>query len=194
MRTACPRPPTGAGTIALTLVERAASRQRSRRMDEPPALHGPTPAQRRHEPALSRSFDAIVVGSGPGGATVARELTRRGRKVLILERGDRAPVTGSMAQTLRELWMPARSLFVTNRLLAVLRGVTVGGSSVYFFGTAWEPPYELFAKHGVDLRPQVAEAKRELPIAPLPPELMGPSARRVMASAAELGYDWKPIP
>jgi choline dehydrogenase-like flavoprotein len=138
-------------------------------------------------------LDAIVVGSGPGGATVARELTRRGWKVLILERGEGAPVRGSMTQTLRELWVPGRSLFVTDRLLAVLRGVTVGGSSIYFFGTAWEPPYELFSKHGIDLRPQVADAKRELSIAPLPPELLGPSARRVMDSAVELGYDWQPL-
>jgi choline dehydrogenase-like flavoprotein len=164
-------------------------------LDERPAeLPGSTSAQGQDDQALPGSFDAIVVGSGPGGATVARELTRRGWKVLILERGAKAPVTGSTAQTLRELWMPARSLFVTDRLLAVLRGVTVGGSSIYFFGTAWEPPYELFLKHGIDLRPQVAEAKRELPIAPLPPELMGSSARRVMDAATELGYDWKPIP
>ncbi len=163
-------------------------------MDERPEFAGSASAPNQDDPTLAPSFDAIVVGSGPGGATVARELARRGWKVLILERGDKAPVTGRMTQTLRELWVPARSLFVTNRLLAVLRGVTVGGSSIYFFGTAWESPYELFLRHGIDLRPQVAEAKRELPIAPLPPDLLGPSARRVMDSATELGYDWKPIP
>ena len=143
---------------------------------------------------MRQSFDAIVVGSGPGGATVARELSRRGWKVLILERGGKAPVTGSMAQTLRELWMPRRSLFLTDRLLAVLRGVTVGGSSIYFFGTAWEPPYELFDKHGIDIRAEVDEARRELSVAPLPADLMGPKARRIMESAIELGYDWKPLP
>ena len=30
-----------------------------------------------------RPFDAIVVGTGPGGATVARELTNRGKRVII---------------------------------------------------------------------------------------------------------------
>jgi choline dehydrogenase-like flavoprotein len=34
----------------------------------------------------AQTFDAIVVGSGPGGASVARELARRQLRVLILER------------------------------------------------------------------------------------------------------------
>ena len=31
------------------------------------------------------AFDAIVVGPGPGGAVVARELSRYGMRTLILE-------------------------------------------------------------------------------------------------------------
>src|SRR6266702_5863825 len=157
-----------------------------------PFNHGVVRGQ--DNPDLTQPFDAIVVGSGAGGATVARELSRRGWRVLILERGEKAPVTGSIAQTLRELWMPGRSLFLTDRFLVVLRGVTVVGSSIYFSGTAWEPPYELFDRCSVDIRAQVQEARRELSVAPLPPDLMGPKARRIMESAIELGYDWKPLP
>ena len=36
---------------------------------------------------IDLSAEVIVVGSGPGGATVARELSRKGKDVLILERG-----------------------------------------------------------------------------------------------------------
>ena len=36
---------------------------------------------------IKLSADVIVVGTGPGGATVARELIRAGKSVLILERG-----------------------------------------------------------------------------------------------------------
>src|SRR6266542_322937 len=86
-----------------------------------------------------------------------------GWTVLILERGQKAPVAGSMAQTFRELRMPGRSLLLTDRPLAVLRGVTVGGSSIYFFGTPWEPPYELFDKRGVDIHAEVAAARRTAP-------------------------------
>lgn len=35
----------------------------------------------------ARDFDTVIVGSGPGGATVADELTRAGRSVVIFERG-----------------------------------------------------------------------------------------------------------
>jgi choline dehydrogenase-like flavoprotein len=31
--------------------------------------------------------DLVVVGSGPGGATVAREVSRGSRRVILLERG-----------------------------------------------------------------------------------------------------------
>ena len=36
---------------------------------------------------MKSTFDVIVVGSGPGGATVARELARAGRQVVLLEKG-----------------------------------------------------------------------------------------------------------
>ena len=42
-----------------------------------------------------KDIDFIIVGSGPGGATVAKELSERKKKVLILEWGDNDPLTGS---------------------------------------------------------------------------------------------------
>ena len=36
---------------------------------------------------MQKEYDVIVMGSGPGGATVAREMSRRGKDVLLCERG-----------------------------------------------------------------------------------------------------------
>ena len=81
------------------------------------------------ERMMPREFDTIVVGSGPGGGTVAREMSRRGHRVLILERGPNRPISGTARQMVRELMIPGKSLLITPRLLAMVRGLTAGGSS-----------------------------------------------------------------
>jgi choline dehydrogenase-like flavoprotein len=111
--------------------------------------------------------------------------------VLILERGRADPPSGRARQALRELLLPGRSLFRTGSV-AVLRAVTLGGGSMYFFGTAWEPPD--LRDHGLDLAADVAALHAELRPAPLPRDLMGPRARLVMDSAREIGMDWQPLP
>jgi choline dehydrogenase-like flavoprotein len=40
---------------------------------------------------MSTSFDIIIIGSGAGGGTIARELASTGAKILIVERGDFIP-------------------------------------------------------------------------------------------------------
>jgi hypothetical protein len=140
------------------------------------------------------SFDAIVVGSGPGGAAVTRELSRYGRRVLILERGSEEPIEGTVRQCASMAMVPGKSLLVTRQCLALIRGITYGGSSVLAYACAFDPPYEIFDSHGVDLRAEVERLKQELPIAPLADELFGPAARRIMESARALGYAWNRLP
>lgn len=139
-------------------------------------------------------FDAVVVGSGPGGASVARELSRRGQQVAIIERGGDAPITGSGAQMLAQLFVPGRSLHLTPDLVAVGRGITTGGSSVFYCACACDPPHDMLRAHGVDIENEVEELKRELPYGPLADELVGPFARRIMDSACDLGHDWRKLP
>jgi choline dehydrogenase-like flavoprotein len=141
-----------------------------------------------------RAVDAIVVGSGPGGATVARELTRGGQRVLILERGSGAPIRGTLGQFVSMVGMPGRSLLLTKELLAVVRGITTGGSSVFYYATAFDPPLAMLESHGLDIADEIAEAKKELPIAPLADGLVGPMATRIMSSARDLGYNWQKLP
>ncbi len=138
--------------------------------------------------------DAIVVGSGPGGATVAKELARRNKRVLILEWGSGAPIRGSKWQFLSMAGMPGKSMLFTNKMLGIVRGITTGGSSIFYYATAFDPPLEMLKSHGLDISAEVEETKSELPIAPLSDDLMGPMAKRMMESARDLGYDWEKLP
>ncbi len=142
---------------------------------------------------LKDKYDAIVVGTGPGGATVAREMTNKGKKVLMLDWGSNAPVKGTNAQAFGYIGMPYKSLYIIDSLLGLVRAITVGGSSIVYYATAWDPPVELFDKHGIDLRTEVEEIRKDVPIGPLADDLIGPSARLIARSALDLGYNWKKI-
>jgi len=134
----------------------------------------------------NNEFDAIVVGSGPGGATVARELSKRNKRVLILERGGDASIKeGSLATG------SILSAVSVGDNLATARAFTTGGTTAVYFAVVDFPPLESFLSLGIDLSRELEEAKRELPLTVLPNELLGAQALRVRDSALELGYVWK---
>jgi choline dehydrogenase-like flavoprotein len=139
------------------------------------------------------SFDAIVVGSGPGGASVARALARAGRRVLVLEQGSAAPLAGTLGQMARIAALPGKGAFIHRDGSLLVQGIHVGGSSTINFATAADPPLAMFAAYGIDLAPALATLRAELPIGPLPDALVGPMATRIMAAARAQGLDWNKL-
>jgi choline dehydrogenase-like flavoprotein len=139
------------------------------------------------------SYDAIVAGSGPGGASVARELARRGLRVLILEQGSAAPVKGTLAQMAAIAAVPGKGAFFHSDASLLVSGITAGGSSTINFATAAPPPLPMFAAYGIDLGPALAELRAELPMAPLPDSLVGPMAARMMQAARSLKLEWRKL-
>ena len=59
---------------------------------------------------MSDHYDLIVIGSGPGGASLTHRLAATGKKILMLERGDYLPRT-------QDNWS-AKSVFVDNKYQA----------------------------------------------------------------------------
>lgn len=135
--------------------------------------------------------DVVVVGSGPGGASVALGLAKQGKKVVILERGRHHKRIGS---TFAALFLVDRYGFrFSQEGLNVFRALTTGGTSVTFCGTAVLPPSWFNDKYGIDLSEYVGEAREEIGIKPLPDRLIGPAASRIMEAARDLGFQWNPI-
>lgn len=142
----------------------------------------------------NQEFDAIIVGTGPGGGSVGYELGKRGWKLLILEKGAGAPIKGTPGQLIPMALIPGKSLHFTQQMLGLIHAITVGGSSMLYYACAFQPPYEIFDTYGIDLRQQVTELEQELPVKPLSDELVGPAAGRIMESARDLGYEWHKMP
>lgn len=137
--------------------------------------------------------DVVVVGSGPGGATLARELSRRQRRVLLLERGideRRRFYYGTYLGAL--LYTDRASLLFTEEGLNVVRPLMLGGATSMYCGCAAPPPAWLKGRYGVDLEAETAEAEAELLVAPLPPELRGQASTRLAEAAGEAGYAFFP--
>lgn len=134
--------------------------------------------------------DVIVVGSGPGGASVARDLTRRGKDVLILEWGPGGPIRGNFLQYLREQLVPGKSLLFTPDIVGMVRGITTGGSSLFYYATCFPVPFQMLQARGVDIVADIEAARKELPIGPLKDEMMTPMANRLLEAGRELGLAW----
>lgn len=142
---------------------------------------------------LTLHAEVIVVGSGPGGATAARELARSGRRVLLLERGvDHRPASYYGTYLGALIYADRRSLLFTQEGLNIIRPLMVGGATSMYCGCAAPPPPWLAARYGVDISEAVSETVEELEIAPLPPELRGAASTRIAQAAQARGYDFQP--
>lgn len=140
--------------------------------------------------------DVVVIGSGPGGSTVARDLSLQGKDVIILERGsDNKPSSSilSMPGYLGGLRNMRQGYMLSRELTIMIRCLTTGGSTMMFCGTAWDPPFNMFKKYGINLSKETNEIKKELTVQPVPDDIIGPRSKLIAQSARDLGFKWENI-
>ncbi|HUN56327.1 MAG TPA: FAD-dependent oxidoreductase [Smithella sp.] len=140
---------------------------------------------------MKKEYDVIVAGTGIGGATVAREMAKRGKSVLMLERGGRINMMGntvSMAMILQNF-----GLNFSREKYTVTFANNYGGLSVLAAGCAVPPPQSVFAPYGIDLEAQTREAREDMFVQTMPDELVGKENFRLMEAANSAGYHWQKV-
>lgn len=94
--------------------------------------------------------DVVVVGSGAGGAVVAKELAEKGFGVLIVEEGKyytRKDFNGKAGESFRKFYRNRGMTFaVGNAVIPIPMGKMVGGSTAINTGTSWRTPEWILSK------------------------------------------------
>ncbi len=143
-----------------------------------------------------RKYDYIVVGSGAGGATVARELAKRKKSVLVIEKGKDIKTLGTFRASLGfyDKNRSGLSLRTSKEGTGIIRTLMGGGSTIVSCGNAVRCLERELAQLGVDLSDEFAQTEQELHVAPIAERLLSNGSRALMQSGKELGYSLELMP
>jgi choline dehydrogenase-like flavoprotein len=147
------------------------------------------------------TVDACVIGSGAGGAPVAKELAEAGLRVAILEEGDwhdSASFTARPREMSQRLYRDAGQIVTVGTPPIVLPlGKAVGGTTLVNSGTCFRTPPQVLARwreqHGLStltpahLDPFFRRVEREINVSQVPAEIAGANADVVRRGAEALG-------
>lgn len=150
--------------------------------------------------------DVAVVGTGAGGAVVAKELAERGRKVVMVEEGQ----FWTRPQFERKPWEMTRRMYrelgFTIALgrpgIPIPLGMTVGGTTTINSGTCFRVPERTIDKWrrlglteftSGGLAHFYEKVEKRIRVQPVPEEVLGANAQIVARGARALGLHPQPL-
>ncbi len=125
----------------------------------------------------------IVVGSGAGGATVAKELAAKNVAVTLIEKGPAIEEKDAF-----------KHYSNVDSEVKVMRTICLGGTTTVSAGNGVRCLEEELKQIGIDLKSEFDEAEKELGVSVLPDSLFGDGTGRIIEAAENLGLDVKPMP
>jgi choline dehydrogenase-like flavoprotein len=152
------------------------------------------------------SADVVIIGSGAGGGTVAKELAplaRAGRRVVVLEWGARLPeheYTGREVEMAGKLYFENGGVFTRDRNMTLAFGRAYGGSTVVYTGTSLTIPKRVVERWGVagldwdDLRQRSAKYLEENNVHLQSEERLNDNNRLFRLGCSRLGYRCEQFP
>jgi choline dehydrogenase-like flavoprotein len=145
--------------------------------------------------------DVCVIGSGAGGAVVAKELAEAGFDVVILEDGEWVEtdeLTARPREMTSKLYRDGGQLATVGNVPIVLPlGRAVGGTTLVNSGTCFRTPASVLSRwrrqaglelDGDILDPYFRRVERILNVSQVPPELAGRNAEVIRRGCETLGW------
>lgn len=141
-------------------------------------------------------FDVVIAGGGPCGCVLAKDLSKAGKKVILIEKGgNNLKGIGTMMGMLNgEHMVRAKFPNIWQTTLeghSVVLGKGLGGGSYLYAGIAGMPQLEAFDEVGIDLRPYVEDAKKETWVSRTPDEFLGPTTKRMLQVTNAIGLPFE---
>jgi len=151
--------------------------------------------------------DVVVVGTGAGGAVMAKELAERGHAVLMVEEGgyySRSTFNGRAFENMRRFYRDSGATgSIGNCVIPIPMGRLVGGSTAINAGTCFRTPDWVLDRWAherglTDLAPDrmgpyFERVERELQVTPAQPQHLGGVADVIARGCDALGYSHHPL-
>ncbi|MEU6082432.1 GMC family oxidoreductase [Streptomyces sp. NPDC047108] len=154
------------------------------------------------------TVDAVVIGSGAGGATAARTLARAGMSVVVLEQGRhhtteefgrRVPLD-RFAEMYRD---GGATVALGNPPVVIPTGRAVGGTTIVNSGTCYRTPDHVLSRWRDEFGLAMAddatfgthmdEVERTLQVGTQPLDVLGNNGRTALLGAEKLGWEAGPL-
>jgi choline dehydrogenase-like flavoprotein len=159
------------------------------------------------EEDIALSCDVVVIGTGAGGAVVARELAEAGVAVVLLEEGhyfERSDFNGRAFSMQRKLYRSGGATFsIGNVGIPIPLGVTVGGTTTVNSGTCYRVPHRVLREWREDaglheftdelMIPYYERVEGVLGVAPAQRQYLGGVGRVIARGCDALGYKHTPL-
>jgi hypothetical protein len=191
----------GADAFAADLLDRATREEPAR----PDAALDVVPSS---EVASTTRADAVVIGSGAGGAMVARRLAAAGLAVVVVEEGRRFSVEEFRSKHALTRWTElyrgaGTTAALGNPPVMLPLGRGVGGTTLVNSGTSFRTPDRVLQRwwdrHGVPMTDPASfgalldEVERTIATAPVGGDIMGRNGELTLLGAQRLGWSSGPL-
>jgi len=150
---------------------------------------------------LTLSAEVCVIGSGAGGAVVAKELAEAGRDVVLLEQGGhytKEDFTQREDEMMPLLYEDMGQRATVDQSILILQGRSVGGSTVHNLCYCFRTPEPILDKwtreagvrdlSAADLLPSFERVERMLKVKPIEPREVNALNNKIREGCEKLGY------